>query len=79
MPIRMMHGEHKTTPNNYRSTVRRHAGEFTNESHQSLILGSLTQRYVKRHGPIRKGAEISRFWRISSPSFALRFQGEIVG
>jgi hypothetical protein len=35
--------------------------------------GSLTQRYVKRHGTVRKVARVRRFRQFSSPHLALRF------
>jgi hypothetical protein len=42
-------------------------------------LGSPTQRYVKRHPLVRKGAEISRSWRFCPPVlpyvFRVRFWG----
>jgi transposase len=37
------------------------------------IVGSLTQRYVKRHGTARKDAGFRRFRQFSSPHLALRF------
>jgi hypothetical protein len=42
-------------------------------------MGSLTQRYAKRHAITRKGAEISHFRGHSFPIFTLRWQGDFWG
>ena len=42
-------------------------------SRQPDTLGSLTQRYVKRHGTARKGAGVRRFRQFLSPHLALQF------
>ncbi len=42
-------------------------------------LGSLTQRYVKRHGHDRKSAEIRHLCGFSSPHLTLRFQDDFWG
>lgn len=43
------------------------------------LAGSLTQRYVKRHGHDRKSAEIRHLCGFSSPHFSLRFQDDFWG
>jgi hypothetical protein len=42
-------------------------------------MGSLTQRYVKRHGHDRKSAEIRRLCGFSFPHLTLRFQDDFWG
>jgi hypothetical protein len=42
-------------------------------------MGSLTQRYVKRHGPARKNAETGRLREFPFPLLSLRFQDGFLG
>jgi hypothetical protein len=43
------------------------------------LVGSFTQRYVKRHGPAWRSPEISHLFGFSLPHFSLRFRGDFLG
>jgi chromosome partitioning protein len=53
-------------------TPIKHAVVFT-------MTASLTQRYVKRHGHNRKGAELRHLCRFSPPPFGLAISGRFLG
>ncbi len=61
------------------SRCSRSNAKYTNAAGASPFPGSLTQRYAKRHAKVRECLEICRFHRVSSPHFALRFQGDFWG